>query len=293
MTAVCAATTILLWAGAFLAMDAAVRATAPLSVAAARFGIAALPCAAWLWAHRARCPSRRDLPRVVLCSLIGIALYNFLLGTGQRSVPPAEASFIIATQPIFAGITGALLLRECFGPRAWLGSAVALTGVALIRGVDPHSLGDSGGALLVLAAAACSGTYFVLQRPIADRFGPLLSSAATITVAALLLLPWLPAGLGAMRQAPGTAGAILFLALGPALIGYTCWMVALRAYGAAKAATLLFLIAPVATLMQAARDGVPPNAMTLIGGALALAGTALALARPKISQPPLRFESSN
>ena len=110
-----------------------------------------------------------------LCALLGIALYNVLLNTGQRSVPPGAASFIIATQPIFAAALSATLGHERLTLATLSGSAVSLLGVAII------SLGQFGswrmghGAVFVVAAAACSGSYFVLQRPLVQRYGAIAS----------------------------------------------------------------------------------------------------------------------
>lgn len=267
--------TIILWAGAFPAIAIGVKHAGPIELAAVRFAAAAAIMGAWLILRGERMQSMADLGRVACCGLMGIALYNVLLNTGQQTVSPGAASFIIATQPVFAALVCYLLKQENFSRAAVIGTLLSLLGVGIISIGQQVPLHIGGGAPLVLAAAACSGAYFVLQRPLVLRYGAVTSASWTILAGALLLAPWLPRGLEQVAQSSEAIAATAFLALGAGLLGYICWMTALAGLGAARAANLLFLMAPLAMIFSIPITGDWPGPAMILGGTAALAGVAM------------------
>ncbi|WP_437360005.1 DMT family transporter [Inquilinus limosus] len=270
------AVTILSWASAFPAIRLALRELAPVPLAAARFAVAALLVLAWLAWRRPPRPAWPDLLRFALCGLIGIAAYNILLNTGQRTVAAGAASFIVNTAPILTALLARLVLGERFGARGWAGTLVSFAGIALIASAQPGGLAFGAGASLVLGAALCSATYFVLQRPLVARYGALTCTAWTLLTGALLLSPWLPAAADGLSQAgPATVAAVIGLGVLPAAIGYATWTHALGHFGAARAANFLYLVPPVATVLALPMLGELPGPQTLLGGAIAVAGVVL------------------
>lgn len=266
----------LVWGGAFPAIHMALDHLEPIPLAAVRFGIAGTVLAVLLVRSRPPLPRGQDWLRVAACGAIGIALYNIFLNNGQRSISAGAASFIANTQPIVAGVLGSLILKERFGARAWMGTAVSLGGVLLIAAAQPGGLQFGSGASLVALASICAGTYFVLQRPLVARYGALASASFTILAGALLLSPWLASGLQqAVASPPSGWGAVLFLALGPGVLGYLAWMRALDCFGAARATNFLYLIAPWAALLDWGITGERPSPLTWVGGAAALLGMVL------------------
>ncbi len=267
--------TVVLWAAAFPAISVGVQHVEPVALASVRFAAAATIFCLWRARHRMLPASWRDAGRVGLCGLLGIALYNVLLNTGQRSVPPGAASFIIATQPIFAAGLSAALGHERLTLATLSGSVVSLLGVAIISLGEFASWRLGHDAIFVVAAAACSGSYFVLQRPLAQRYGAIPAASWTILAGAVLLLPWLPQGIVQTAQSGDATIAVGYLAIGAGVLAYTFWMTALAGLGAARAANLLFLMAPLATALAALTLGIRPGAPTIVGGACALLGVAI------------------
>lgn len=278
--ALAALTTVALWGASFPAIHVALRDFDPVPLGALRFAIAsAVLCGIALARRRpAHAPrfTGRDLVRVAACAGIGIAAYNALLNTGQTTVSAGAASFITNAQPIIAALLATWLLRERPGARVWIGSIIGFAGVTVIAAAQPGGLQFSGGATLVALAAACSATSFVLQRPLVARHGALLSAAAILLAGALLLSPWLGAGLAQARAAASTSLlAVLFLALASGVLGYLAWMRALDELGAARAANYLYLTAPWAAVLDWLVIGSRPSLAIYGGGAIALAGVAL------------------
>ena len=267
--------TILLWAGSFPAISIGVRHVDPSGLAAVRFAIAAAVGGLCLALRKERLPSGADITRIAVSSLLGIALYNVLINTGQRTVSPGAASFIVATQTVFAAMLAHLLGEEKIGSAWAVGTGLSLAGVFVISlGQEPTARFGSG-TWLVLIAAACSGASFVLQRPLAVKYGGVTSACWTLVVGALLLAPWLPQGLKQTAVSAEAMAAVAFLALGSGVLGYACWLKALAALGAARAANLLFLMAPTALILAVPVTGHIPELLTILGGAAALGGVAI------------------
>ncbi|KWF34154.1 permease [Burkholderia diffusa] len=266
--------TIVSWASAFPFIRIGLQGLAPLQLAAARFATAAVLVIAWLAWRRPNIPAKGDALRFLVCGLLGIALYNALLNTGEQTVSAGAASFIVNTLPIFTALLAAIFLRERFNRWGWLGSLVSLAGIAVIAHGQPGGLVLGSGSTLILGAALCSASYFVLQRRLIPVYGALPCAAYTLLAGALLLTPWLPGALvslggGASRD---TALAVLVLGVFPAALGYATWTFALGYFGAARAANFLYLTPAVATVLSMALTGERPGIETVCGGLLAIAG---------------------
>lgn len=287
LPALAVAGTVLTWAGSFPAIGYALRTIEPLPLASIRFAIAGLVAAAWLLWRRPPSLGLRGTGTVALCGVLGIALYNVLLNTGQATVSAGAASFIVNTQPLFMAVLAVLVLKEAFNRWAWLGTALGLAGVAIIASGQPGGLSFGTGSTLIVGAAAATATASVLQRPLFARAAPLDITAMALLAGGIALLPWLPAGVTQARAA-GTdmALAVLFLAVGPGIIGQSCWTYALKSFGAARAGQFLYLIPPVAVLLAWAMLGEVPQALTLAGGALALAGVIVVNSRGRRNAAP-------
>ncbi|WP_168792684.1 DMT family transporter [Paraburkholderia aromaticivorans] len=272
--------TIVSWASAFPFIRIGLQGLPPLQLASARFATAVLLVLVWLAYRRPRLPTWPDGLRFALCGFLGIALYNALLNTGEKTVAAGAASFIVNTLPIFTALLAAVLLGERFNRWGWLGSLISLAGIALIARGQPGGLTLGAGSTLILGAALCSASYFVLQRRLIPVYGALTCTAYTLLAGALLLTPWLPGALHSLDGAPpGTLQAVLVLGVFPAALGYATWTFALGHFGAARAANFLYLTPAVATALSALLTGERPGLATLCGGLLAIAGVVVVALR--------------
>lgn len=268
--------TVALWASAFPLIRIALRSMDPIPLAAVRFCIAALLMVAWWCWRRPRWPDWAAAGQLLACGAVGIALYNMLLNTGQRTVPAAAASFIVNTVPVITALLAAAFLRERLTPWAWAGSAISFFGVGIIASGQPGGLRFGDGTLLIFLAALCQASFFVLQRSMIAKYGAATCAAAVVTCGAVCLAPWLPAGVQQAHAAPVSAWiAIVVLGVFPAAIGYATWSVAQAHFGASRAANFLYLVPPVAMALAFLLAGETPSGTTLLGGAVAVAGVAV------------------
>ena len=268
--------TVLLWASAFPLIRIAVAEMAPAHVAAVRYAIAAVAFVAWISLTGPRRVARHDLARFAFCGLIGVALYNVLLNSGQTAVPAGPASLIVATVPILTAALAAIFLGDRLGKLAMAGIALSFSGVLVIASSPFAGFGWSTEVLAISGAALCQAIYFILVKPLIARYGAMTATAYAIAAGALWLLPWLPDGAFAAGAASlRVIGALIFLGLFPAALGYVTWSYALRDLGPARAAPFLYLVPPVATVLALVLGNEVPSLRTLMGGTLVLLGVAL------------------
>ncbi len=265
--------TIISWAAAFPWIRIALNELAPIPLASARFAIASILILAWLAWKRPPLPARADALRIFLCGLAGIALYNIFLNTGQQTVAAGAASFIVNSAPILTALLALIFLGERFTVWGWIGTIVSFCGIAVIASGQPGGLTFGAGSIFILGAAVCTGSYFVLQKPLVAKYGAMPCAAYTMLIGALLLSPWLPGAASTLSVSSWKAfGAVVALAVFPAALGYATWTYALGHFGAARASNFLYLIAPVATALAFLFTGETPNVSTIAGGALSILG---------------------
>jgi drug/metabolite transporter (DMT)-like permease len=78
-------------------------------------------------------PQEGVLPLVYLM-VFPTALAYLAYIAGLRWIEAGRASVVATLEPVVAALSGALLLREPFGPFQWIGAALVLTGVLLVQG---------------------------------------------------------------------------------------------------------------------------------------------------------------
>src|SRR5688572_23035276 len=155
------ACTVLSWAAAFPLTRLALNELSPVPLAAARFGIAAALIVLWLAWKRPPLPAKSDALRIFLCGLTGIALYNVALNTGQQTVSPGAAAFIVNASPVLTALFALLFLKERFTIWGWIGTLISFAGIAVIASDQPGGLTFGAGTTFVLASAICTTTYFI------------------------------------------------------------------------------------------------------------------------------------
>jgi drug/metabolite transporter (DMT)-like permease len=272
---VCVGVTVLLWASAFPAIRAALAGFGPAELAALRFAIASLVLGVYVALTRPTLPRGADIPRLAVAGALGIAAYNLLLNTGERTVDAGTASFVVNTAPVFTALLGTLLLKERVRIWGWLGIGVSFAGVAAIA-TSHGSVRLGQGSLLVLGAAVCQALQFALQKPVLARCGALPVTACILWIGTAILLPFLPAALMVAGKASATAfTAVVFLGLGPAVLAYLAWSYALSQLPVSQAANFLYLIPPISTLIAWVWMSEVPGYQALAGGVIALAGVTL------------------
>lgn len=208
------------------------------------------------------------------CLALHFALW--IASLGFTSI--ASSVLLVSTQPVFVAILGRLFLKERVAARAALGIALAVAGSLAITGGNVRFLrGAWHGDLLALGGAAAIAVHYLFARGLRRTIDLLpLMAVVTPTAAALLFLAALLAGDPLAGYRPGAYGLFFLLALGPTVVGHTLLNWALR-YMKAYEVNVAVLGEPLgATLLGLLVFGEQPPAYVAAGGALVLAGIALA-----------------
>jgi drug/metabolite transporter (DMT)-like permease len=137
-------------------------------------------------------PDRRDLARLVLYSLLGVVLNQFLYVKGLSLSTAVNAAIINATIPVFTLVVGALLGKERLSARVVTGTLVAAAGVVYL--IDPlrASLGGDTmrGNLLLVANTFCYGAYLAMSQDVFRRYGALTAMTWLFALGSLAAVPF-------------------------------------------------------------------------------------------------------
>ena len=236
---------VFFWGLAPVATRAAVGHLSPLPLLLIRLATASLVLLPWAWPVFRRLRPR-SAGRLVAAGLLGLVGYNLPVTAGLRWLPASTAGLLLATEPVWVLVLGQLFLGERGGVRAWLGSAAALGGVAVLAG--PGAVGGVGGgdrALagtgLVLAATLSFAAYTIVLRPLSQELGAVPATAAATVVGSV---PYLAAagtlpGAGLAHLGPAVWAELAFLALGCTAAGLLLWSVAVMAGDITRVSLLL------------------------------------------------------
>lgn len=260
----------------------------PLAIAAWRLCFSLIIVAAALlvtgeW-REWRALTSRD---VMLASASGIALaLHFWAWNASIHLTTIAASVtLVSLQPAFIVAISAFFLREAPTRRQLAGIGIAILGAMIIAGPAWRESGAAFqrgamlGNLLATSAAVTAAIYYSIGRHLRAKFGiwsyvGLAYSACAVTLIALAVVTRVPLG----PQPPREIAIFAALAIGPMLLGHTGMNWALK-YLPAYVVNLVVLGEPVgATILGAILPGIQqvPSLVTLAGGAVILAGVALA-----------------
>lgn len=249
----------------------------PFEISAGRMLTAGVLVLVLAGAARQPLPRREDWSRFAGYGLITALHFGFYI-TSLTYTTIAHSLAITYTAPIFVALFSWIYLREGLSRRKWLGTLIAVAGIAVMTGFEPTwtprmAFGD----LLALGCAITFGLYSVAGRSQRHRYGLFAYAGTVYAVAGLWLLP-----LALMTFSPGgyTAPAVAsVVALGvlPSGVGHTLYNAALRR----TPATLVNLIATQEVtggiLLGVLILGEIPSVASLVGAAITLAGIVLVI----------------
>ena len=245
-----------LWGGSFFFVGVAVAEVPPLSIVAARVGLAA----AVLWATLPMLgvgPPRglRAWLSVAAMGLFNNALPFSLIVWAQQALPSGLAAILNATTPLWGVLVAHVAVREeRITPARFGGALLGLAGVAAMSGLGIlHGTTAALPATIAILAAtlsyACAGVF---GRRLA-RAGvlPMQAALGQLTVAAALMLP-LAVTVDAPWQRPlpsaGALGALAGLAVLCTAVAYVLYFRILALAGAVNLLLVTFLV-PVSAIL--------------------------------------------
>ena len=226
--------------------------------------------------------------RIWVCALLVGAGSTTLslagLGLGTQYAGPAIASVLLNSAPFFAVLFARVSLGERIKLLRAFGLVVGFVGVVIIVLSNPTETGSGGdfvfGVVAVMigavgyAAASVIVRWMSVKEIETDLWG---FTWAQFLCGSILLIPFglLVGDPGATQWGePGFWAVIAFLGLGPQLIAYVCFFVALARWPSGRVMAWSFLPPVVAGVIEILRGNIP-NAVALLGMAITVAGVAI------------------
>jgi drug/metabolite transporter (DMT)-like permease len=277
--------TVVFWASAFVGIRDAGEELSAGTLALARLAVGSIVLGAFVLARRESLPGRADLPGLFLCGVLWFGLYNVALNAAEQRVDAGTAAMLVNVGPILIILLAGVVLREGFPRRLLAGCAVAFAGVAVIAFADSQrGVSTLGTVLCVLAALAYAGGV-VSQKPVLARVSALQATFVSCLVGTIVCIPFATDVVGELgdARAPAVAWAI-YLGIFPTALAFTTWAFALARTSAGRLGTTTYLVPPISILLGWALLGESPATLAFAGGALCLAGVAIARRRPVLSR---------
>lgn len=222
-------------------------------------------------------PPPQDWPRFVGYGLVAALHFGCYIASLNYTTI-AHSLAITYTAPIFVALFSSWFLGEGMDGRKWLGTVMAVAGVAILAGFEPAftprmAVGD----LLALGSAITFGLYSVAGRSQRHRYSLFAYAGSVYMVAGLWLLPLALWNFSPNGYTAAAVGSVLALGLLPLALGHTLYNAALRQ----TRATLVNLIATQEVtggiLLGILFLGEIPTPTTLAGVVVTLLGIVLVI----------------
>lgn len=208
---------------------------------------------------------RLHLARTV-CGWLGVTF----MFAAVAFIPLQDATALSFLNVVFGMMLAVPLLGERVGPIRWSAAFIALVGALIL--LRPGAGALQFGALLALGAALTMGLELIFIKRLSGRERPLqilfINNSIGVTIATLAVLPvWV---MPTAAQWAALAGLGLLMACAQA-----CFVNAMARADASFITPFSYLTLVFAALYDAALFGVRPDAISILGASVIVAGAAL------------------
>jgi O-acetylserine/cysteine efflux transporter len=270
---------VLIWGVNFVVIDVGLADVPPFVFLALRFALVAVP--AVFFVKPPTVPWWKLALLSVFMSFGQFALLYLAIAVGM---PAGLASLVLQAQVVFTIVLGAVVLRERPSPRQIVGVGIGVAGLAIVGAT--HGQGTPLLPLLLTVAAGLSwGIGNIVSRTAkgASGLSIVVWGALFVPIPALLmaLLVDGPEGVAAGIAAisPPALASTAYTVVLATLVAYTIWNTLLGLHAPAKVAPFTLLVPFVGILSAWLLLGEEPGVGELVGGAVMIAGLAVATLR--------------
>lgn len=279
---------VVLWASAFVSIRSAGAAYSPGALALGRLLAGTAVLGAVLFFRREGLPPRAAWRGIALSGLLWFGLYMVVLNWGEQEVDAGTAAMVVNIGPILIALLGARFLGERLPPRLVAGMGVSFTGAVAV-GLSMSGDGGAsvlGVALCLLAAVTYAGGV-VAQKPALRHGSALQVTFFGCLVGAVACLPFSGQLVSDAADAPLKATLnVVYLGVFPTALAFTTWAYALARTTAGRMGATTYVVPALVVLMSWLILDEVPGWLTLVGGALCLAGVAVSRSRPRRRTEP-------
>ncbi|MFP5391491.1 MAG: DMT family transporter [Gammaproteobacteria bacterium] len=282
----------LLWAGNAIVGRLVRDAVPPMTLNLLRWAIAMLillPLGRRVFGPGARLLA--DWRRYALLGLLGVGLYNSLQYLALQTSTPINATLVASGMPVWMLLVGALFFGVRVNARQVAGAVLSILGVLVV--LARGSVGQlaalrmvPGDLYMILATIAWSFYSWYLMRK--DEAPQVRADWAAFLLAQVMYgvawsaafsgIEWLQGDV-AIHWSGAVVAALLYVAIGPAIIALQCWSAGVQRAGPTIGAFFTNLTPLFAALLSSAILGEAPHAYHALAFVLIVAGIVLSARR--------------
>ncbi len=135
---------------------------------------------------------RKDMARLALCGLLGVATNQFFSMNGLSLTSPVDAAIIVTAMPIFTVIISYFLLKEPLTLQRILGILIGGGGAVLLIYLGNSGIGTGSllGNIFVSINALSFAFYLVIVKPLMSKYKPITVIVWTFLFGFLSMFPF-------------------------------------------------------------------------------------------------------
>ncbi len=227
---------------------------------------------------------RKDIPRVVLLSLLGMVGYHVFFFTALKHTSSVNTSLIAAMNPIVTTIMASIFLKEKFPKKAIGGILISFTGVALI--VTNGSLeviknmNFNVGDIYMLMAILSFSIYFIVLKGIVGRVDPMKLTFYVFFFCVVMLVPMVIYE-NPVEYLPKTTskgwGSLIYMSIFASVVAYLIQQISVKRIGPAKTSLYVNLVPLFSMIMAYFILGEVITLPKIFAGAMIISGVLITL----------------
>lgn len=221
----------------------------------------------------------REEGMFALCGLLAGSLYFIAENTALEYTLTTNVSLLTSLSPLLtAMLVGLVYKTERLGAGTWVGSAIAILGVACVvfnssSSLEVRPFGD----FLSIAAAFSWAFYSLILRRLNANYDVWFITRKTFFYGILTAIPFLIFERDTVNPLeimgrPEVYGNLLFLGVGASTVAYVLWALSVKQLGAVKANNYMYFQSIVTLVVSAIVLGEHVNLIGYIGIALIIGG---------------------
>ncbi|HET9653334.1 MAG TPA: DMT family transporter [Usitatibacter sp.] len=268
-----------MWGGSYLFMRYAVPHFGAVLMIELRVFIAGLALAAFVYATGGRMGWRRHWRAYLFVGAVGLAVPFVLIAQALESIDASTGAILNALAPLWASVVAAVWIRDPITPAKAGGIALCLFGTAVLVGWTPApmSRAELAGTAMMVVATIVYGYTIVFTKVHLKESVPMSTSAATLLLAGVALLPFTPVNRDLTAIAPMAWLAVFGLAIVSTTVAFIFYYRLIHDVGPVKAITVTLLVPVFGMLWGVLFLGEPLTPGRVAGCAIILAGCSLIL----------------
>lgn len=200
----------------------------------------------WMFGRSPVAIHKKDWGRFVLCAITGIAANQMLFIKGLTLTSTVHAALLTLVTPIVVTVFALWVLKESFTLYKAAGLSLGIGGAVFLilqKEAGSHATDYLLGDVLIIANAISYATYFILVKPLMERYATLHVIRWVFTLGFFIMLPFCWSQTAAVPWAFLSAqqiGALLFIAIPGTFLTYYFTVYGISKLGASVTGSYIY-----------------------------------------------------